>query len=205
MNKNFIIFGILILILSSFASAFSLSDPRLKLWFDMEEGITYVVHCWKKSERDASQAWTAVKTWAKNVPSAWPADGLQHEKGGGEVLKNQYKTAGFDMVETHATHVEGGVSVEAGLWNMLQEMRDGQFKVFSTCREFFEEKLLYHRDEHGKIVKLKDDVLSAVRYAHMMKRYAIPYGSVKKLRQNAGFGNAPALHEFDPYAGDDED
>ena len=180
-------------------------QAQVQLWFDLEENITYVAHVWAKSERDAGQAWTAVKTWAKDVPTAWPHDGLQHEKGGGEVLKNQYKTAGFDMIETHATHVEGGIGVESGLWNMLQEMRDGQFKVFSTCREFFEEKLLYHRDDHSRIVKEKDDIISAVRYTHMMKRYAIPWGSVKKLRQNSGVGNAPAIHDFDPYAGDDDD
>jgi len=176
-------------------------QAHIQLWIDLEEDITYLAHVWSKSERDAGQAWTAVKPWAKDVPSAWPADGLQHEKGGGDVLRDDYKTAGFDMVETHATHPEGGVSVEAGLWQMLQDMRDGKFKVFSTCREFFEEKLLYHRDDHSRIVKEKDDVISATRYAHMMKRYAVPMGSIKKLRQNAGLGSAPALHQFDPYAG----
>jgi phage terminase large subunit-like protein len=149
-------------------------QAHIQLWFDVEEGITYLAHAWRKSERDAGQAWTAVKSWAKDVPCAWPADGLQHEKAGGEVVKNDYSTAGFDMIETHATHVEGGTSVEAGLWLMLQDMREGRFKVFSTVREFFEEKLLYHRDEHGRIVKEQDDVICAVRYAYMMKRYAIP-------------------------------
>ena len=180
-------------------------QAHIQLWFDLDEGITYVVHAWRRSERDAGQAWTAVKKWAKDVPSAWPHDGLQHEKGGGEVLKVQYKDAGFDMIETHATHVEGGLSVEAGLWQMLQDMRDGQFKVFSTCREFFEEKLLYHRDDNSRIVKEKDDIISAVRYAYMMKRYAIPMGSVKKLRQNSGVGHAPAIHDWDPYGGTGDD
>tara|TARA_R110000851_G_scaffold5398_2_gene22374 strand:- start:2020 stop:3513 length:1494 start_codon:yes stop_codon:yes gene_type:complete len=180
-------------------------QAHVQLWFDMDEGVTYVVHAWRKSERDASQAWTAVKKWAKDVPSAWPHDGLQHEKGGGEVLKAQYKEAGFDMIETHATHVEGGISVESGLWNMLQDMRDGKFRVFGTCSEFFEEKLLYHRDDNGRVVKVKDDVLSAVRYAYMMKRYAIPMGSIKKIRQNNGIGNAPAVHDWDPYGGTGDD
>ena len=30
----------------------------------------------------------------------------------------------------------------------------------------------YHRDEKGKIVKVKDDLLDAVRYAYMMRRFA---------------------------------
>ena len=47
------------------------------------------------------------------------------------------------------------------------------FKVFSHLTEFFEEKMNYHRDEKGKIVKVKDDILDGVRYAMMMKRHAI--------------------------------
>ena len=30
----------------------------------------------------------------------------------------------------------------------------------------------YHRDDNGNIVKLVDDLLSALRYAYMMRRYA---------------------------------
>jgi hypothetical protein len=61
---------------------------------------------------------------------------------------------------------------------------------------------LYHRDDHGKVVKEREDLICASRYAYMMKRYAIPMGAVKKLRQNQGVVDmAPALHDFDPYAG----
>ena len=46
-------------------------------------------------------------------------------------------------------------------------MRTDRFKVVSSCKEFFREMRLYHRDK-GKIVPLNDDVLSAVRYGAMM-------------------------------------
>ena len=62
---------------------------------------------------------------------------------------------------------------------MFQRMEDGKFKIFSTCRGFMEEKRMYHRDEKGKIVDLMDDLICAVRYAHMMLRHA----RVRTVRQ----------------------
>lgn len=54
---------------------------------------------------------------------------------------------------------------------MLDRMLTGRWKVFKTCPHWLEERRLYHRKE-GKIVKERDDVLSASRYALMMLRHA---------------------------------
>ncbi|MNE91047.1 hypothetical protein D3C80_1886150 [compost metagenome] len=51
-------------------------------------------------------------------------------------------------------------------------MTTGRWKVFSHLGDFFEEKMSYHRDELGRIVKLNDDILAACRYAYMMRRFA---------------------------------
>lgn len=147
---------------------------HVQLAWDKDADIIYVVQAWKKAEFDAKQAWTAVKGWAKNFPFAWPHDGLQHEKGGGEQLKTQYADAGFSMIGVHATWPEGGNSVESGVWQLQERMKNGTFKVFSNLSDWFEEKRLYHRDEHGKIVKVRDDILSATRYAFMMRRHSVP-------------------------------
>ena len=60
---------------------------------------------------------------------------------------------------------------------MLDRMQTGRFKVFSTVGEFFEEMRLYHRKD-GKIVKERDDLISASRYAMMCLRFAVVH--VKK-------------------------
>jgi len=150
-------------------------QAHCQLAWDKDADCVYLTHAWRKSQQDAKQAWTAVKGWSRHFPTAWPADGLQHEKGGGEVLKEQYREAGFNMLPSHATWPEpaGGVSVEAGVWELHERMRNGTFKVFANVLDFFEEKRLYHRDEHGKIVKTRDDLLSAARYAYMMRRFAV--------------------------------
>lgn len=114
----------------------------------------------------------AIKPWGEWIPTAWPHDGLQHDKGGScEELASQYRNLGLNMLPERATFEDGGNGVEAGLLDMLQRMQTGRWKVFSTCGSWFSEFRLYHRKD-GQIVKINDDLLSASRYALMMKRAA---------------------------------
>jgi hypothetical protein len=76
------------------------------------------------------------------------------------------------MLGTHAQFKDGSVSVEAGLMMMLDRMQTNRFKVFSTLNDWFEEFRLYHRAE-GRVVKLRDDLMSATRYGVMMIREAV--------------------------------
>ena len=57
-------------------------------------------------------------------------------------------------------------------------MRKGQFKIFSGLRDLLDEFLQYHRDDKGKIVKALDDLLDALRYAYMMRRFAKQVGDI---------------------------
>lgn len=70
--------------------------------------------------------------------------------------------------------------------DMLERMQTGRFKVFSHLTLWFEEFRLYHRKD-GKVVKLRDDLMSATRYALMMLRKA-------KVRP------VPAQQTRDPWA-----
>ena len=82
----------------------------------------------------------------------------------------QYADAGLDMMFEHATHEDGGISVEAGVAELHDRMRGGRFKIFRDGNDdFIEEMALYHRKD-GLLVKENDDAISAVRYALMMKR-----------------------------------
>ena len=131
------------------------------------------------------QAWTATKAWSKDVPTAWPLDGLQTEKGSGKQQKAYYKESGFKMLGEYATWPDGSNGVEAGLLEILLLMRAGKFKVFAGLRDWFNEFLQYHRDEKGKIVKTGDDLMDATRYAYMMRRFAIQKGLIGKQKIKA--------------------
>lgn len=75
------------------------------------------------------------------------------------------------MLYQHAQFGDGSISVEAGLMEMLTRMEGGRFRVFKDLHDWFEEFRMYHRKD-GKVVKERDDLMSATRYALMMLRHA---------------------------------
>jgi hypothetical protein len=77
--------------------------------------------------------------------------------------------------------------------DMLERMQTGRLKVFSNLDDWFQEFRLYHRKD-GKVVKQMDDLLSATRYALMMKRKA----KVKPLPKQETYNTWAAL---DPEIG----
>lgn len=148
--------------------------------WDRDTDTFYVVKEHRLSEATPIIHAAAIKAWGSWIPVAWPHDGLQHDKGSGEQLAKQYKDAGLKMLNERATFEDGTNGVEAGLSDMLTRMQTGRWKVFNTCQSWIEEFRMYHRKD-GKVVKERDDLLSASRYALMMKRKAI----VKPIQKSA--------------------
>lgn len=140
--------------------------------WDRDADCWYVVKAHRQREATPVLFSAAVKAWGNWVPTAWPHDGLQHDKGSGEQLARQYANAGLLMLKDRATFEDGTNGVEAGLMDMLDRMQTGRFKVFANLDDWFQEFRMYHRKD-GKVVKERDDLLSATRYALMMKRKAV--------------------------------
>lgn len=144
----------------------------VKVAWDRDADCVYVTNAYRKREATPLVHAGAIKHWAKGgMRWAWPHDGHQHDKGSGEPLAKQYKAQGLAMLGEQASHATGGNGVEAGISDMLMRMQTGRFKVFRTLGEWFEEFRLYHRKD-GLIVKERDDLMSATRYAMMMLRFA---------------------------------
>src|ERR1017187_8816343 len=110
-----------------------------------------------------------MKAIAGNVPVAWPQDGTAREKSG-KTVSSLYVEQGLKMLPGHATWPDGGYSTEAGITELLGRMTTGRFKVASHLSQWFEEFRGYHRKDR-KIVKERDDLLSATRIAVMMLRH----------------------------------
>lgn len=145
-----------------------------KLLYDPQGDVIYVTNVYKRREATPLIHAAALKPWGRELQWSWPHDGLQHDKGSGVQLKEQYAQQGLKMLAERATFDdERSNGVEAGIAEMLMRMESGRFKVFAHLAEFFEEFRLYHRKD-GKMVAEYNDVLDAVRYATMMLRYAQP-------------------------------
>lgn len=139
--------------------------------WDRDNDIFYITRDYRMREATPIIHAAALKPWGAWIPWAWPHDGLQHDKTSGDQLANQYRELGLNLTFDRATFEDGSNGVEAGVSDMLQRMQTGRFKVFRTCFFWLEEFRMYHRKD-GQIVKERDDVISASRYALMMKRYA---------------------------------
>jgi phage terminase large subunit-like protein len=155
-------------------------QAQVQLAIDPDNETFYVVRSWKKRHVLADVAWGAVKAWAAGVPTAWPADGLQTEKGSGKQQKQYYAEAGFKMLPNHATWPDGSNGVEAGLFEIRDLMLKGKWKFFPGQRDALDEFLQYHRDDKGHIAKTGEDIMDAMRYAYMMRRLAVAFGTVGK-------------------------
>jgi Terminase RNaseH-like domain len=141
------------------------------LAWDRDKDCLYVTRDFRQSQLTPQLAAVALRAWDSWLPWAWPHDGLQHDKGSGEQLAEQYKAAGFDTLPERASFLDGSFGLEAGISEMLDRMQTGRWRVFNTCALWVEEYRLYHRKD-GLIQKIRDDVISASRYAMMMRRYA---------------------------------
>jgi Terminase RNaseH-like domain len=109
------------------------------------------------------------------IPIAWPHDANQHERGSGVALADVYRRVGAPFLHSHAVqHGTKSLAVEPVIDEMIGYMKEGRFTIASHLTELAEEILNYHRDEDYKIVKLRDDLISAVRYAFMMRRSGRP-------------------------------
>jgi len=152
--------------------------------YDNENDCVYVVDEFSESHTLPPIVASAIKHRGAWIPVMWPHDGMSiADKQTGKAMKELYEDEGVNMHNTWFTNPPqgdqkegtGGNSVEAGLINMLNRMETGRLKVFSTCTEFFREKGIYHRKNvngQSQIVKLQDDVISAVRYAVQSLRHA---------------------------------
>jgi len=144
----------------------------VELVHDRDTDTVYVTKAHRVREQTPLQHAGALKSWGNWLPWAWPHDGLQHDKGSGEQLAAQYRAQGLAMLWERATFPDGSNGVEAGLFDMLDRMQTGRFKVFRHLGDWFHEFRLYHRKD-GKVVKEGDDLMSASRYALMMLRFAV--------------------------------
>ena len=142
-----------------------------RIAWDRDSDTLYVTACHRQREQTPAMFAASVKPWGAWLPWSWPHDGLQHDKGSGEQLAAQYRAQGLALLPMRATFEDGSFGVEAGINDMLDRMYTGRLKVFSHLEPWFEEFRLYHRKE-GLIVKEGDDLLSATRYAIMMRRFA---------------------------------
>lgn len=143
--------------------------------WDRDEDIIFVVRTWRKSHASLTQHTEAIRADKPWVPVAWPHDGQNvGNRQSLEKLSKMYRDENVKMLSLSARYKDetgGAQAVEPIIQELSTRMKRGEFKVFENCNDFFDEYRNLHR-KNGVIVALHDDVIKAVCYATMMKRYA---------------------------------
>ena len=156
------------------------------LAWDKDNDVIYVIREYRKKGLKPPEHWMTLKRWGKYVKWAWPKDAAA-EKGAGNQIIEMYKNEGMSATPVHAQYPKppkqsgrkndvvvnsSAVSVERGVMDMQSRFDEDQLKVFTTCPMLMEELRQYHRNEKHIIVKEMDDLVDALRYGHMMLRFA---------------------------------
>jgi phage terminase large subunit-like protein len=167
-------------------------SAAVELAWDRDTDVVYVVKAFRLAEATPVVQCGTLRAWG-NIPWAWPRDGRRETlEGAGKPLADQYSAQGLNMLYQHAQFEDGSVSVEAGLMEMLTRMEGGRFKVFKHLHDWWEEFRLYHRKD-GKVVKERDDLMSATRYAIMSLRHAETADAYASFNRRIEYPTARAM------------
>jgi phage terminase large subunit-like protein len=171
----------------------------LLLWEEPDGAdIIHVHHCVRMPDALPIVHAAAMKLVGAQVPVAYPKDGDDREKGSGDPLSNLYRKYDLKMLPQYAEWEEGGISTDAGIEEWDEREKTGRLKVASHLADWLEERRFYHRKD-GKIVKIKDDLMSATRVGLMGKRFArnVPLGPDSKT----GATRSTRAQDFDLFTG----
>jgi phage terminase large subunit-like protein len=183
---------------------FGIDHPTAAVWmaWDRDADVLYVTDAYRVKDQSILIHAASIKARGDWVPVSWPHDGLQRDKGSGEQLATQYRNNGLNLLKERATFPDGSNGLEAGVAEMLARMQTQRLKVFAHLGDWFEEFRLYHRKD-GQIVKQTDDLMSATRYAMMMRRFAKTQEEAQVRLRAQTMTGAPVVSfgMFDPVTG----
>lgn len=162
---------------------FGWDHPFAAVWmaWDRDSDTVHIYDCYRAAQESANMHAPMIRARGEWIPVAWPHDGLQHDKGSGEQLADIYRKQGLNMLAERATFHDGTNGVEAGVMDMLTRMETRRLRVNRKLSQWFEEFRLYHRED-GKLVKERDDLISATRYGIMMLRHAETNRAKQQIR-----------------------
>jgi phage terminase large subunit-like protein len=158
--------------------------------WDHQTGAIWVIDSFRMERSSALYHVQRIHSMTRGlrIPIAWPHDGAVHDKGSGLPLAQQYQSFGANMLPKHATnHGTQHFNVEPALEEMREMMFAGKMTIAGHNSELLEEMRTYHRDEDFRIVKQRDDLVSAFRYAVMCRRQ----GRARSECDGVGFGAMP--------------
>ena len=123
---------------------------------DKETQTVYVYSEYKRGQAEIAIHAEAIRARGAWIPGVADAAAITNQDGAQFIA--QYKRLGLSIELPDKT-------VEAGIQDVWSLLSAGKLKVFTSCAQLLEEYRLYRRDDKGRVVKLNDHVMDALRYA----------------------------------------
>jgi phage terminase large subunit-like protein len=140
---------------------------------DPDNLTMYVLDCLRLKTVPLAVFVQSILHWEQgDAPVAW---GAAENSGMGEgttTYAARMKELGLRILPEHAQYIGGGYGLDASIDEVETLMLAGKLKIHRKCVELLEELASWERDDNGKPIPLRDDCISALRYAVMMRRKA---------------------------------
>ena len=146
----------------AFGMDFGWTHPTAVVWGaqDPESKTIYLYSEHKLGRSTPPIHAEAIKHRGKWIQGACdPAGGGSSQRDGTKLI-DDYLLLDIDLIPSPG----GPNSKEPRISKVLTMLESGQIKVFDTLVKWLEEYRIYRRDENGKIVKDKDDLMDATQY-----------------------------------------
>lgn len=124
---------------------------------DLENDVVYIYSCHYQGQQEPSTHVAAINARGDWIPGTIDPASRGRSQKDGEQLLVIYRELGLQITEADN-------SVESGLFEVHQRLATGRLKVFKSCKPWFAEYRIYHRDDKGHIVKKNDHLMDASRY-----------------------------------------
>lgn len=166
----------------------------------------FICKTYRKNRVLPLDVWSAIRHWPHaGAPVAWGAAESATVGGSRLSFKDLFKREGFRMLPEHARHPDGSVYLETSVSDVQQRLRDGRLLIHPDCQDLIHELLDLERDDDGKIIPIRDDLWSALRYLLMCLRSAKT--DTELLEGSGGFARLygegrKSRSYMDPDAGD---
>ena len=153
----------------------------VEMAWDRDDDVLYCLRDFRQSATTVAVIGSALRRWGEKwLPWAWPKDGWSHDLRSGGRTKDLLVEEGLNLMPTHAAFEDGSNGLEDGLLEMSSRFANRKLRISSRCMDLRAELETYHR-ENGRVVKEEDDVISALRYAMMMRRFGALPGAAGRV------------------------
>jgi phage terminase large subunit-like protein len=139
-------------------------------WWDDMNRTLHVHDCLRLKNALPETVVSSIMAWEwGDAPVAFGAAEHQGVSGSSvaETYAQHFKKLGLRMLDRHAT-LDGGTALEPQLDVIESALAGGKLRIARNCRDLLEEMQNYERDENGKPIAVRNDLIDAMRYAWLM-------------------------------------